>query len=1133
MCRQLQIVHQWILSYRPVSRNLGSQLLVLLLCCALLPVASAGHDQNQVSQIQRNILFSSISLKEGLPQTTVTSIVQDRQGFIWFGTQEGLSRYNGYRIDSFFHDADNPSSLSHDWIWTLFEDRIGRLWIGTDGGGLNLYDHSSQSFLHYVHDPADPFSLSNDRVRVISQAGDGTLWIGTDGGGLNRLDPSNQRFIHYLHDPDNPKSLPNDKVLAILEDQNGIIWIGTYGGGLARLDPVTGLFRVYRHDPFRADSLSSDRIRTLYKDSQGRFWIGTDGGGLNLFDPVGGNFRRFQHDPLKSSSLSNNNVSSIHEDLDGALWVGTAGGLNEWVADSQVFLHYNNNPANPTSLSDDRVKSITQDRGGVLWVGTGRGISRWNYVSDAFVYYGKSNRRDSYLANSMVTSIDQGLDGQIWVGTFGGGVSRIDPLQKTATHYRHDPANPNSLSSDEVMSVYVARDRQVWLGTRKDGLNRLDLATGEIHHYRYDASDPHSLGSDSVTRIYGDPDGTLWVATYGGGLSRLPSGSERFEVFRHDPDDPKSLSSNRVLSLYRDSAGTMWIGTEDGGINELDETGRSFTRYQQNPNNLESLSSDTAWEILEGSDGSLWIGTNGGGLNRWLPEDRRDRRNRFMKYGKREGLYSNTIHAILHEDGKALWLSSNRGLTRFDPATGNVRHFDSQNALKSNDFINGARCQGQDGSMMFGSTEGLVVFHPKQIRFNHQSPPISVAAMSRMRPLASHSSIDQSIPLVSLDHMDYSVTFEFAALDFTSPDKNRYRYRLQGFDRDWIDPLQYRRATYTNLPADTYQFQVQASNNDGVWNEASAAIELRVNPPPWRSKWAYALYILIGLGVLSLYLYIQHRKSHWEAQQRQRLEDQVKERTLELSDRNSELEELNRKLKEASLTDSLTGLKNRRYLYEHIDNEIAWIDRRVAEAASDRDDVNGRVDEISLFFMMIDLDGFKKINDNYGHNAGDRALLQVRDILIHCCRSSDMVIRWGGDEFLILGRSSGRNATERLAERLRTELSAHSFTLGKGKTGQLSGSIGFALYPFVSLVPGLLHWESVVGIADQAAYLAKENQRNAWVGIYSRATISTAHNLLDFRDGLQSLAVQGLVEINSSISDELSLFKLQPRSAIQ
>jgi diguanylate cyclase (GGDEF)-like protein len=1100
---------------------------------------TAGHNGTHVLRVERNIQFNSLSVSDGLAQVAVNAIVQDHLGYIWFGTQEGLSRYNGYRFENYSHDSDDPNSLSNEWIWSVLEDRNGRLWVGTDGGGLNRYDQATGTFIQYTHHHANPRSLSNDRVRVVVQASDGVLWIGTDGGGLNRYDPTKpaEGFTRYQFDSNvSNNSLPNDKVLAITEDHMGSLWIGTDGGGLARFDPVSEIFEVYRHAPESAESISSDRVRSLYADSQGSIWIGTEGGGLNLLDPARGIFRRFLHDANDPRSLSNNNVHSIVEDLEGTLWVGTSGGLNQWVPEAEIFLRYQNQPDDPASLIGDHVKSLWQDRGGVLWVGTNNGISRWNYISDAFVYYSKTKDSSSYLLNPLVTSIDQTQDGHIWVGTYGGGLARIDTLRGVSTHYRHDPHNTDSLSSDEIMSVFVDHNNQIWAGTRKDGLNRLNPVTGKVRRFRYDAADPASLAGDAIARIYGDPDGTLWVGTYGGGLNRLRPGSDRFDRFQHKPNDHSSLSSNRVLAIYRDSDGTLWVGTENGGLNEMNENNGSFIHYRHDPTNRYTLCSETAWDIMEGSDGSLWIATNGGGLNRWLPADRRLRRNRFQQYDKQEGLVSNTIQAILMEDNGALWLSSNRGLTRLDPETGHTRHFDSLNALKTNDFINGAKQHGHDGSLMFGSPDGLVMFHPDKIRSNSNPPPIVITAFSGNQRLVTSSSRNTLAPSITLKHTDYSVTFEFAALDFTSPDKNLYRYRLHGFDRDWIDPVRYHRATYTNLPSDKFRFEVQAANNDGVWNKAGAVIEIQVLPPLWRSTWAYVLYFLSGLAIFGIYIYIQRRKTQWEAAQRKRLEAQVQERTMQLSDRNLELEEANSKLKVASLTDSLTGLKNRRFFYEHIKREIAWIDRRAAELVHAKGHTSRRatdsiMDECSLFFMMIDLDGFKKINDTHGHHAGDEALLQVRDILVGCCRSADTVIRWGGDEFLIIGHSSGPIATENLAERLRSELARHTYELGNGALGKLSGSIGFAHYPFVPVAPNILHWENVVGIADQAAYLAKQNQRDAWVGIYSRATVATANNLIEIRDSLHALTQRGLVAIATSISKELSLVRSEPRSA--
>jgi len=621
------------------------------------------------------------------------------------------------------------------------------------------------------------------------------------------------------------------------------------------------------------------------------------------------------------------------------------------------------------------------------------------------------------------------------------------------------------------------------------------------------------------------------VGTYGGGLNRLDPESGRFTVYRHDPNDPSSLSSDRVLSILRDRDGTLWIGTEDGGLNRLDTVNGSFSHFRHEAGRIDSLGSDSAWELLEDAAGSLWVGTMGGGLSKWTHADRRRGKDIFHTMSKGDGLLSNTILGLLEDATGAIWMSTNRGISRLDPRTGVMSHFDESSGLKNNEHMQGARGSTRDGALIFGGIEGALVIDPARIGINEHRPEIMVTASTPRGTLALSSSTDIFPAEAELTYKDYSINFELAALDFASPDKNQFKYMLAGFDPDWVESGSYRRATYTNLPPMTYQFKVKASNNDGVWSERSAILKLVVYPPPWKSAWAYALYALISIGVVGRYLYLQRNRLKWEAAQRHVLEEKVDERTQEIKLRNQELELLNGKLKLASVTDTLTGLKNRRYLYDFIDREIAEVDRQLVDAKRAGADIRTLNISPGLFFMMIDLDGFKQINDVYGHDAGDRALLQVRDVLEHCCRASDTIIRWGGDEFMIVGQSGGHHAVEKLAERIRLELASHQYRLGNGNVGRLSASIGLTVYPFVSRKPGLLNWEATAAIADQASYIAKENQRNAWVAIYSSGKECTGNALKQIRSNLRSLLERGVIEIRTSIEGELETLSEEPERA--
>ena len=1084
--------------------------------------ASTQERDGSPSLAPRNIQFSHVTVREGLSQAAINTIAQDQYGFIWIGTQEGLNRYDGYEMTVFEHDAKHPASLSHSWVWSVLADRDGVIWVGTDGGGLNRLDRERGTFSHFRHDPADQHSLSSDRVRVIYQDRQGDYWVGTDGGGLNRFDPSSGRFSHYQHNDQDLHSLPSNVVLAVYQDSKGTLWVGT-DVGLARLDPTTKRFVNYRHDPAVATSLSSNQVRVIYEDRAGQLWIGTYEGGLNLFVPATDSFTRFQHDAHNPWSLSHNRVRDIYQDNEGTLWVATDQGLNEWRPEVQGFVHYRHDPLDPNSLSDDRLTTIFQDKGQVLWVGTFNGVNKWNYASDAFDYPAVASDGLADSNEHIITAIDESPNGKIWFGTYGGGISRIDLESGEADHYDIVSGEGGTLSDERVMAIFVDEYENVWVGTRNGGLSRLEPVSGKFTQYRHDPDNEHSISADAVTSIYGDETGYIWVGTYGGGLNRLAPDTGEFTVFRHDPEDGSTVSSDRILTITRDRFGVFWIGTEDGGINRFEPATQSFVRYQHDPANPGSLGSNAAWEVVEDKEGSLWIATLGGGLNYWALADRLADRAVFQKYYKGDGLKSDTVFGIVEDAAGFLWLSSNRGLSRLDTRSGKVRHFDRFNGLRGDEFNFGARLRTASGLIVLGGTDGLVSFDPNKLRTNQHRPEIVLTAHSRYRHLATaHSTDKDEHEAIELGYRDDLIFFNFAALDFASSDKNRYLYKLEGFDGSWIDAGKLRRATYTNLPPGTYRFRVIAANNDGIWNDKGASLGLEVEPPPWQTPWAYSFYSLFIGGTLVRVRQSHKNKLEQAAKQRAKLEREVQDRTRALEESNAQLKELNTELAAASVTDSLTGLKNRRYLDQYMESEAAIVDRRLDESGS----MSHAGDTINIapriFFMMIDLDGFKLINDTHGHHAGDKALLQVRDVLRACCRTSDTIIRWGGDEFMVIGQNTDPRAAEGLAERIRVRLAEHRYQLGNGQVGRLSGSIGFAMYPFRSKNMGAPSWEQVTALADHAAYAAKQNGRNAWVGVYStRKSVKTELNigLCD----LSMLADAEVIDIRTSIEGELKL----------
>ena len=827
----------------------------------------------------RHLRFRRYSLEDGLSQIFITSIAQDSQGFMWFGTQEGLNRFDGYDFVAFSHDPEDPGSISHNLIKTILVDDRGLIWVGTDGGGLNRFDPATNSFRRYHHDPENELSLSHDRVRVVHQDRFGHLWVGTDGGGLNRFDRQSGESVRFIHDPTDAKSLSDDRVRSIAEDRAGYLWIATEGGGLSRLHPPSGRFDRFRHDPNDPSSLPSDRVRKVFVDRDGVLWVGTYDQGLARQAHNSTGFQTFRHDPADPSSLSNDGVRTIYQARDGALWIGSNEGLNLWRPETAGFRRYYQDAADPYSLSHSSVKSIFEDTGGVLWVGTFTGLNKSNHPSASFAHYRRLGAGRNQLVDNFVNAFAEDRDGQIWVGT-QEGLDRFDPATATFQLFKAQPAVAGSLSDDRVMALHVDHSGALWVGTLGGGVNRFDSASETFTHFTHRPGDPNSLSANGVTSLLEDSRRRLWVGTYRGGLNLLDRESGRFSHLRHDPEDPTSISSDRVLTLVEDRSGALWVGTHGGGLNRMDPGTGRWTHYRNDPNDPQSLSSDYVFSILEDGLGNLWIGTQGGGLNLWAAADRLAGRPRFNRYTKQDGLLSETIYASQLDSQQRLWISTNRGLSRLDPDTGLFKHYNSSHGLQSDEFNHGASLRTREGRMFFGGINGFNTFHADRIGTNRSAPPVVLTQIYKF-----NKPVDLG-PLLLLDeieltHRDYVIAFEFAALDFAAPDLNRYQYKLEGLDKDWVDNGTRRRATYTNLAPGNYTFRVRGSNNDGVWAEQEAALRLRSLPPPWRSGWAYSLYVILLGGVVALNTRSQTRKRQRAqelAQANRRLQAEVVQR---------------------------------------------------------------------------------------------------------------------------------------------------------------------------------------------------------------------------------------------------------------
>jgi len=848
-----------------------------------------------------DIRFDRISIAEGLSQSTVDCILQDRKGFVWFGTEDGLNRFDGYSFTVFRHDPQDANSLSNNYVRCLLEDQSGALWIGTWGGGLDRLDPETGEFTHYKHNPVDRHSLSHDNILCLYTDLSGQIWIGTGGGGLDLYDRENDRFVHLQHAPHDEGTLSDNAVSAVLEDQWGELWVGTTQGGLNRLTPGRGQFVHYQSVSDAPHSLSSNRITAIHEDTEGVLWIGTADRGLCRLDRQNDRFIRLQHSPDDPTSLSSDNVQTIYEDRSGVLWIGTGeGGLDRYDRRRNQFIHYSNDPFDPNSLSHDDVVSIYEDRGGVLWIGTfGGGLSKANPANQKFVHYHSDPNDPGSLSDDNVRAILEDSADRLWIGTYSGGLNRFDAVTRQWTHYQHNPDDPGSLSHNLVRSIYEDSHGLLWIGT-DGGLDRLDPLTGQFAHYRHDPDDPRSLSHNSVWAIYEDRKGVLWVGTIGGGLNRFDPERNSFTHYQHDPDDPGSLSHNTVSSILESYDGVLWIGTLGGGLDRFDRTTGRFTHYRHDPNDPHSLSNDRVLCIGEDYRNRVYIGTWGGGL------DRLDRASdRFAHFREKDGLANDVVYGIVEDNLTYLWLSTNRGLSRFTPSSEKFRNYDVSDGLQSNEFSPGAYHMGPSGVVYFGGINGFNAFYPPQVKDNPYPPPIVITAFKKLdQTVMTDIASDREI---ELSYTDNFVAFEFAALDYTAPHKNQYLYRLEGFDPHWISAGTRRYQSYSNLQAGEYVFRVKGSNNDGIWNREGLAIYMSVKPPLWNAWWFRGALALLLVG--SILVGYRLRVRSIQARTRE-LERQVDERTYEIE---------RRRLVAEGLREIMVILNSNRSLKESLD----------------------------------------------------------------------------------------------------------------------------------------------------------------------------------------------------------------------
>ena len=819
---------------------------------------------------KKHLKFEHLDINAGLSQNNVLCILQDKRGFMWFGTRDGLNKYDGYNFTIYKNDAKDSNSISNNFIYDILEDSKGVIWIATRGGGLNRYNAEKDMFIRYTHDPGDDNSLSSNLAICLEKDDNDNLWIGTEDGGLNYFEPSKNSFTRYTYDEHNKNSISNNYVRALFTDHKQNLWVGTYGAGLNLLQKGQDRFTRFEN--------TGDRVCVIFENSKHQLWLGTDGQGLKMLNRNTGKFTSYRYQYNNSNSIPADVIYALEEDEEDNLWIGTEnGGLCIYNPEQQSFQRFVQDEINPKSLSNNSIYATYKDVQGNMWVGTfSGGINLLSKNSSRFFHYFHTSDKNS-LAQNNVWDITENAKGQIWIGTDGGGADLFDPLTKKFKNFRHVKGNSNSLCGNYVLSICEDQHGNIWFGTWSDGITVYNPETNTYRHIKSDGK-PGSLSNNNAWVIFEDSDKKIWVGTYGGGLNEFDPVTGLFTQYAYD----NAAGNNKIHSIAEDERGNLWLGTDGGGLQVFNKKTKTFTRYLHS-NDPGSISDNRINSVHAGRNGNLWISTMTG-LNYFDVQ-----KQQFTKYTTADGLPNNVIFGTLEDENGNLWISTNRGLSQFIIRKNKFKNFSISEGLQSYEFKPHAFCKSKSGALYFGGINGFNEFFPGQVVEDTFEPSLVFTGFEIFNktvriaknendpsPVKKHISTLQKLVL---PYHNSVISFEFASLNYTEPEKRLYAYKLEGFDKEWNEVGAKRTATYTNLDPGSYILQVKSRNNEGEWSKRVIELRVKILPPFWLTWWFRVGVVVLVAGSIFMIYRIRVKNIN---KQKEVLERQVMERTKSL-----------------------------------------------------------------------------------------------------------------------------------------------------------------------------------------------------------------------------------------------------------
>lgn len=886
----------------------------------LIIILTGSNSMLYAQSFLQKMKFASITPKNGLSQNIINCTLQDKHGVLWFGTANGLSRYDGYSFKTYKTKLDNANSLSNNYVLCLYEDKAGYLWVGTFGGGLNRFTPSTEEFVRYQHHKGDVTSIASNDVRSILEDTEGNIWVGLYNGGVSYLDFRTHKFKTIPYEPRLHKATPHHALHLVKARDNGF-WVGTTYG-LFYLDKSKEQFTRHFY-PASDKKLAGfhNGVATMDYDHNNPsiLWLSSYDAGLVRFNTQTLQVEeRLTHDPANKNSISSNTVWEFHQDKNGIYWIGTKKGLNRFDPKTKKITRFFHNPLEPKSITGNNIQDIYEDNAGSVWLATyDGGISSFNPYLDNFAHYSKFEQP----TKNTVTSFCEDQQGNLWFGLSKGAFGLVKFQLKTQTIevFKHDKYDDKSIAGNVVNTLLTDVDGSIWIGTIGKGLDHYNPQTGKFTHYAYKRLDTNALRSPHIGALHQDkhkPD-ILWVGSRGGGLFRLDKATKKFKRFAVIKSK-NSISHNTVISILTDHKGNLWIATRNG-LNLFDPRTGIFTNYLHSPKDLQSISSNYVTSLRLDKNKMLWIGTRNG-LNQLDLNKVYKKKVRFKHYGIQDGLPNNIIRAIIEDKHGYLWISTAKGISRFNPLKGKFQNYDEMDGLQGNDFFTNSGLLASNGAVLMGGSNGFNMFYPEKININHYHSNILITDIQ----VFNKSIIPQrggilSRPVWATDTIELSpedkvISFEFAALNYILSNKNTYKIKLENFDHKWRYIGNKHFETYTNLSPGTYTFRVQAANNSGIWSDKEARLVIIVHSPYWATWW---FRTTVALFVLTLMITAYRFRISLIKSQKRLLETQVKERTVDLLETNEELQQTNEELQT-----TLTQVKEKNLIIQEFNEDI-------------------------------------------------------------------------------------------------------------------------------------------------------------------------------------------------------------------